>query len=120
MAVTPHRVLPRDSHEISPTIRGGVHKLIILLRDLVKETIHKLFGEEMGGQGDPDPLIVKEDGLAVRKPHRQKSDHNLTSGLKILLDRERFSTQSRSRCKKYIFATKKVNSTQVFTYILKC
>ena len=36
MAVTPHGVLPRDSHEIPPTI-GGVHNLMILLRDLVME-----------------------------------------------------------------------------------
>ena len=56
-AVTPHGVLPRDSHEISPTI-GGVHKLMILLRDLVKDNLQRIFGEEMGrGQGDPDPLM---------------------------------------------------------------
>ena len=34
---------------------GGVHKLMILLRDLVKEQVQKIIGEEMGGgQGDPD------------------------------------------------------------------
>ena len=39
--------------------KGGVHKLMILLRDLPKEFSTKFFGEEMGGgQGDPDPLIV--------------------------------------------------------------
>ena len=55
MAVTPHGVLPRDSHEISPTI-GGVHKLMILLRDLLKEKIQKkIFDEEMGGSGGPRP-----------------------------------------------------------------
>ena len=35
-----HGVSPRDSHEISPTI-GGVHKLMILLRDLVMENLQK-------------------------------------------------------------------------------
>ena len=53
-----HGVSPRDSHEISPII-GGVHKLMILLRDLVEEIVQKIFGEEMeGGQGDPDPIIL--------------------------------------------------------------
>ena len=56
MAVTPHGVSPRDSHEISPTI-GGVHKLMVLLRDLVKEKYKKIFGEEMGRvRGIPTPL----------------------------------------------------------------
>ena len=51
-----HGVLPRDSHEISPTI-GGVHKLMILLRDLVKEVLLKIFGKEMGGvRGTQTPL----------------------------------------------------------------
>ena len=50
-----HGVSPRDSHEISI---GGVHKLMILLRDLVKENLQNIFGEEMGGgQADPDPLM---------------------------------------------------------------
>ena len=40
-----------------PTL-GGVHKIQILIRDLLKECLQKNFGEEMGGvQGDPDPLI---------------------------------------------------------------
>ena len=57
MAVTLHGVLPRDSHEISPTI-GGVHKLMILLRDLAKETLQNIFGEEMGGvTGNQTPLM---------------------------------------------------------------
>ena len=57
MAVTPHGVLHRDSHEIAPTI-GGVHKLMILLRNVLNEKLQKIFGEEMGGgQGDPDLLI---------------------------------------------------------------
>ena len=51
----PHAVLPRDSHEISLTI-GGVHKLMILLRDLLNEQIHNIFGEERGGSGGPRPL----------------------------------------------------------------
>ena len=33
--------------------------MMILLRDLPKEFLKKRFGEEMGGQGDPDPLVEK-------------------------------------------------------------
>ena len=56
VAVTPHGVSPRDSHEFSPTI-GGVHKLMILLRDLLKEQIQKIFGKDMGGvRGTQTPL----------------------------------------------------------------
>ena len=51
-----HGVLYRDSHSIVPS-KGGVHKLMILLRDLPKEFLRKFFGKEMGGQGDPDPLV---------------------------------------------------------------
>ena len=54
MDVTPHGVLPRDSHEISLTV-GEVHNLLILLRDLVKENLQTIFGEEMGGSGGPRP-----------------------------------------------------------------
>ena len=40
-----------------PTL-GGVHKIQILIRDLLKEILQQNFGEEMGGgQGDPDPFI---------------------------------------------------------------
>ena len=40
-----------------PTL-GGVHKIHILIRDLLKEFLQNIFGEEMGGgQGDPDPLL---------------------------------------------------------------
>ena len=57
-SVQSHGVSPRDSHEISPTIGGGVQKLMILLRDLLEDKLQNLFGEEMGaGQGDPEPLI---------------------------------------------------------------
>ena len=45
-----------NSHEISPTM-GGVHKFMILLRDLVKDISQTIFGEERGGQGGPDPLM---------------------------------------------------------------
>ena len=31
---------------------------MILLRDLVKENLQKKIGAEMGGQGDPDRLII--------------------------------------------------------------
>ena len=35
--------------------KGGVHKLMILLRDLPKEFLRKFFGEEKGGSGGPRP-----------------------------------------------------------------
>ena len=38
----------------------GVHKLMILLRDLVKDILLNIFGEENGGgQGDPDPKTYR-------------------------------------------------------------
>ena len=57
MAVTPHGVLPRDSHEISPTIGGGTQ-----VDDFTKEFSKGKFTTNIrrrnrGGQGDPDPLI---------------------------------------------------------------
>ena len=65
MAVTPHGVLPRDSHEIPPTIGGGVHKLLILLEDLLKGKLQNIFGEEIGGgQRDPDPLISNLNNIS--------------------------------------------------------
>ena len=33
----------------SPPTKGGVHKLMILLRDLLKDKLQNIFGEEMGG-----------------------------------------------------------------------
>ena len=52
-----HGVSPRDSHAIPPTIGGGT-QVDDLLRDLVKEQIRNIFGQEMGGgQRDPDPLM---------------------------------------------------------------
>ena len=67
MAVTPHGVLPRDSHEFSPTI-GGVHKLLILLEDLLEDNLQKIFGEEMGGvRGTPTPLYLLQN--PIRKEH---------------------------------------------------
>ena len=37
--------------------KGGVHKLMILLRDLPKEFLRKFFGEEMEGvRGTQTPL----------------------------------------------------------------
>ena len=66
MAVTPHGVLPRDSHEIPPTI-GGVHKLLILLEDLLEDFLQKIFGEEIGGvRGTPTPLFEQ----CVRSDYR--------------------------------------------------
>ena len=38
--------------------KGGVHKLMILLRDLPKEFLRKFFGEEMGGvRGTQTPSL---------------------------------------------------------------
>ena len=53
---------------MGPTL-GGVHKIQILIRDLLKEFLQqKIFGEEMGGgQGDPDPLIVLEPDVLYKK-----------------------------------------------------
>jgi len=39
---------------MAPTL-GGVHKIQILIRDLLKEFLQKIFGEEMGGSGGPRP-----------------------------------------------------------------
>ena len=39
-----------------PTL-GGVHKIQILIRDLLKEFLQEIFGEEMGGvRGTQTPL----------------------------------------------------------------
>ena len=38
-----------------PPPQGGVHKIQILIRDLLKEILQKIFGEEMGGSGGPRP-----------------------------------------------------------------
>ena len=37
---------------MAPTL-GGVHKIQILIRDLLKEFLQQIFGEEMGGSGGP-------------------------------------------------------------------
>ena len=42
-----------------PTLRGGVHKIQVLVGDVLKEMLQQIFGEEMGDQGDTDPLIHK-------------------------------------------------------------
>ena len=39
-----------------------------LLRDLVKEKVQQIFGEEMGGQGDPDPLTQGPYKGPYRRP----------------------------------------------------
>ena len=41
-----------------PTL-GGVYKIQILIRDLLKENLQKIFGEEMGGSGGPRPPYQK-------------------------------------------------------------
>ena len=56
MAVTPHGVLPRDSHEIPPTIGGGT-QVADFTRGFIRGKTTKNFGEEIGGvRGTPTPL----------------------------------------------------------------
>ena len=60
VVATPHGFLPRDSHEISPTIGGGTQV------DDFNKGISKGFFDKIlrrrngGGQGDPDPLVKFE------------------------------------------------------------
>ena len=62
VVATPHGVLPRDSHEISPTI-GGVHKLQILIREKYEDFLRNFFGEEIGGSGGHDNCGFKNSVL---------------------------------------------------------
>ena len=39
---------------------GGVHKIQILIRDLLKECLQKIIGEEMWGTGGPRPPHIKK------------------------------------------------------------
>ena len=60
MAVTPHGVLPRDSHEIPPTIGWGT-QVADFIKGFTRGKITKdLRRRNRGGQGDPDPLILLE------------------------------------------------------------
>ena len=55
--------LPRDSHEISPTI-GGVHKLMILLRDWLRKHYKKSSAKKWGGvRGTQTPLWLLQEPL---------------------------------------------------------
>ena len=57
MAVTPHGVLPRDSHEIPPTIGGGT-QVADFTRGFTKGKFTKnIRRRNRGEQGDPDPLM---------------------------------------------------------------
>ena len=38
--------------------KGGVHKLMILLRDLPKDFLENSSAKKLGCQGDPDPLVI--------------------------------------------------------------
>ena len=41
--------------------KGGVHKIQILIRDLLKEFLQKIFGEEKGGvRGIQTPLLKNQ------------------------------------------------------------
>ena len=65
MAVTPHGVLHRDSHEIPPTVGGGT-QVADFTRGFIKGKITKNLRRRNGGcQGDPGPLI--ENPIAVSK-----------------------------------------------------
>ena len=58
MAVTPHGVLPRDSHEISPTIGWGT-QFDDFTEGFSKGTNTKnIQRRNGGGQADPDPLTL--------------------------------------------------------------
>ena len=56
---------------------GGVHKIQILIRDLLKEILQKIFGEEMGGvRGTQTPLLQNHMGhfapqLAPKRANRK-------------------------------------------------
>ena len=49
-----------------PPFMGGVHKLLIVPGDLVKDILQNIFGEEMGGSGGPRP--------PYRKPMKSKEN----------------------------------------------
>ena len=58
VAVTPHGVLPRDSHEISPTIGGGT-QVADFTRGFIRGKFTKHIRRRNGGvRGTPTPLYV--------------------------------------------------------------
>ena len=58
MAVTPHGVLPRDSHEIPPAIGGGTQVADFTRGFIRGKHTNNLRRRNRGGQGDPDPLML--------------------------------------------------------------
>ena len=55
VVATPDGVWHRDSHNWRKCI-GGVHKIQILIRELLEECLRNFFGEEIGGvRGAPTP-----------------------------------------------------------------
>ena len=50
---------------------GGVHKIQILIRDLLKEFLQQIFGEEMGGSGEPRPpyVFIRKQSGALQRPY---------------------------------------------------
>ena len=57
MAVTPHGVLPRDSHEISPAIRGGT-QVDDFTKGFSKGVFYNTYSaKKWRGSGGPTPLI---------------------------------------------------------------
>ena len=50
-----------------PTLRG-VHKMQILIRDLLKEILQKIFGEEMGGVRGTQTPLSEITGITARLP----------------------------------------------------
>ena len=73
-----------NRNEVSPPEVGGVHKIQILIGDLLKEILQEVFGEEVvGGQGDPDPLM-KNIRQTVNKSPLIGPNKGLTRKLVIL------------------------------------
>ena len=57
MVVTPDGVWHKDSHYWRKFV-GGVHKLIVVIREKLEECLRNFFGEDTGGgQGPRGPLI---------------------------------------------------------------
>ena len=59
-----------------PTL-GGVHKIQILVRDLLKEILQKIFGEEMGGSGGPRPPYYLFETSVLKKRREPTTSQRL-------------------------------------------
>ena len=65
VAVTPHGVLPRDSHEISPPIGGGTQVDDFTKGFIEGKKAKHIRRRNVGGQGDPDPLMSSAPHPAI-------------------------------------------------------